>query len=263
MSYFNRTRIFGLLTGGLTALYLYACWVEPLWLEVTEHTFKTSVHSPVTIAHLSDLHTRRFGRLEQKMLAALDRRKPDLIVLSGDSTIDPRTLPQMREVISRLHAPLGVWTVRGNWENSVKIPRERQFYKALGIHFLLNEAQAARDDLWIAGFDDGQRGKPIVGPTLDQIPAGAFRLGLFHAPELFNEMAGRIDLGLAGHTHGGQLRLPFLPPFYLPPGSAGYVEGWYERNGSRMYVSRGIGMSVLEARLLARPELAFITLQPN
>jgi len=263
MKYFNRTRIFGLLTGGLTALYLYACWIEPIWLEVTEHSVPARVHRPLTLAHVSDLHTRRFGRIEQKMLAALRERKPDLIVISGDSTIDKRTFSQMREVLSRLQAPLGVWAVRGNWENSVRIPRERQFFQDLGIHFLLNDAAAVRDDVWIAGFDDGQRGKPIIGPTLDKIPPSVFRIGLFHAPGLFNDMAGRIDLGLAGHTHGGQLRLPFLPALYLPPGSAGYVEGWYEREGSNMYVSRGIGMSVLEARLLARPELAFITLQPN
>ena len=74
-----------------------------------------------------------------------------------------------------------------------------------------------------------------------------------------DRIAGKCDLALAGHTHGGQVRLPWLPPLWLPRGSGRFVEGWYEREGSQMYVCRGIGMSILPIRFFCRPELAVIT----
>ena len=77
------------------------------------------------------------------------------------------------------------------------------------------------------------------------------------------EIAGRFDLALAGHTHGGQLVVPGLAPFWLPPGGKRYVRGWYSRNGSQLFVSRGIGTSIIPARLFARPELAIIEVHPR
>lgn len=85
---------------------------------------------------------------------------------------------------------------------------------------------------------------------------------MVHSPEYFGTLAGKADLVLAGHTHGGQVRVPFLPPLWLPHGSGSYVEGWYQDGGSRLYVSRGIGNSVLEFRFNCRPELPVIDLMP-
>jgi len=262
-NYITRPRLSVAVLAILLAVCGYAIWVEPYWLEVTFHTFPARVDSPLKIAHLSDLHTRRFGRLEKKILRTVEAEKPDLILISGDSTLYPEGISALREVLAGLRAPLGVWTVRGNWENSTRLPNEREFFEALGVKLLVNDATSVRKDVWVAGFDDPQFGGfPIVEATLQKIPAGAFRLALFHAPILFDQMGDRVDLALSGHTHGGQIRLPFLPPFYLPPESGAYWHGWYENGTARMYVSRGIGMSVLEARFMARPEIAFITLRP-
>lgn len=95
------------------------------------------------------------------------------------------------------------------------------------------------------------------------MPADAFRLAVFHSPATFDDIAGKIPVALAGHTHGGQVRIPLLPPIWLPYGSGDYVDGWYEKNGSRMYVTRGVGVSILPVRFLCRPEVAFITLTPT
>ncbi len=78
-------------------------------------------------------------------------------------------------------------------------------------------------------------------------------------------IAPRLDLAFAGHTHGGQVRLPLIGALWTPPGSGRYVAGWYsmsEAPRARMYVSRGVGTSVLPVRFLCRPEVALITLQP-
>jgi len=73
-------------------------------------------------------------------------------------------------------------------------------------------------------------------------------------------MASRVNLCLTGHTHGGQVRLPFLKPLWLPKGCGRFVEGWYEELGSCIYVNRGLGTSLLPVRFLCRPEITFITI---
>lgn len=257
----------------LTFLLLgaYAFGVEPTWIEVTRHRLEAPVDPPLKIAHFSDLHSHGMGRRERRLLELLEAEKPDAILITGDSMVDgelfaPRpgsredvSYARAAELLGRLHAPLGVWAARGNWEELRRLPDERGYYSHLGLHLLVNEAAELRPGVWLAGFDDLQ-GAPALEPALQAIPPDArFAIAFFHSPAFFDRLAGRFPLSLAGHTHGGQVRLPFLPPLWLPSGCSRYVEGWYESEGARLYVSRGIGTSVLPVRFLCRPELAIVT----
>ena len=264
------------LAAAALALLLYAWGIEPYWIEVTRHRVAAAVGPPVTVAHLTDLHLYGLGRRERKLLALLDREKPDLIVITGDSVIDgelfgPRPEWPDQEAYARagpfferLRAPLGVWAVRGNWENVRRLEDgdEAAFYAGRGVRLLVDEAAEVRPGLWVAGFDDIQAG-PDADAALRRVPAGAFVLGLFHSPAWFDTVAGRLPLAVSGHTHGGQARPPLVPVFWLPAGSGRYLAGWYEARGSRMYVSRGVGTSTLPVRFRCRPELALITLGPG
>jgi uncharacterized protein len=260
--------------GVLLAGFLAGAWgfgVEPDWIEVTRHHVTAPVDPPLRIAHLTDLHVRRVGRREEILLAHLEREKPDAIVITGDSVVDGDVFVTERkrgdaflharagELLKRLRAPLGVWAVRGNWENNRRLRDERAYYEAHGIRLLVNESRELCPGVWLAGLDD-PLGRPDIDTPLESIPRGAFAVALFHSPALFDAVAGRVPLALAGHTHGGQVRLPFLRPFWLPPHCGRYLEGWYEERGSRLYVSRGIGTSLLPVRFLCRPELAILTI---
>jgi predicted MPP superfamily phosphohydrolase len=261
--------------GVLTSAAAVSAWaflVEPDWIEVTRHRVKAPLRAPLTIAHLSDLHVASFGRREESLLRSLAAARPDLIVITGDSVSgtgapeelrrDDAPYAPVRDLLMRLRAPLGVFAVRGNWENWRPLTRERAFYEAAGVKLLVNEAARVRDDVWLLGLDEASNGAPDVAEAREGVPAHAYRIVLFHAPVAFDGVAGREELALAGHTHGGQVRVPLLPPLWLPPGSDGYVAGWYEKRGSRLYVSRGIGTSIAPARLFCRPELAVHTLGP-
>jgi predicted MPP superfamily phosphohydrolase len=233
--------------------------IEPYSVEVTHSSVQAPLTRPLKIAHLTDLHTSGLGPRERKLLLLLDAEHPDVIVITGDTVTRGWHYDGIRPLLSRLHAPLGVWLVRGNWEND-RLPRdERAFYSQLGIHFLLNEASPIRPDVWIAGLDDPSTGTPILDTALKTVPQGAYVIAAFHAPAFFDTIAGQVPLVLAGHTHGGQVRLPLVPVFWLPAGSGRYLEGWYAERGSRMYVSRGIGTTFLPIRFLCLPELAIIT----
>ena len=241
------------------ALGFDALLIEPFRIEVTHSSVPASVVRPLRIAHLSDLHTSGLGRRERQLLALLETEHPDVIVITGDTVTYGRHYENIRPLLSRLHAPLGVWLVRGNWENDHPLHNERAFYSKIGIHFLLNEARAIRPDVWLAGLDDATNGEPNLDAALKTIPQCAYVIVAFHSPAFFDKIAGRVPLVLAGHTHGGQVRLPFVPVFWLPRGSGRFLEGWYTEKDSRMYVSRGIGTSNLPVRFRCRPELSIIT----
>jgi predicted MPP superfamily phosphohydrolase len=253
----------------ISAILAYAFLIEPYWIEVTHYEIQGHVAAPLKIAHLTDIHTHGMGRRERRLLEILAEEKPDLIVITGDSLgqLGPRgshagNYADCKDLYERLHAPLGVWFVRGNWENWEPFHGERAFYQDAGIHFLLNASESPRPDVLIVGLDDPSTGTPKLDAALADAPAGSYTIALFHSPGYFDRVAGRVNLCLSGHTHGGQVRLPFLRPLWLPTNCGRYVEGWYTDQGSKMYVSRGIGTSVIPARLLSRPEIAFIMIHP-
>lgn len=250
---------------------LYSVALEPYWIEVTRHTVPAAVARPITLAHITDLHTYGLGRREERLLSLLEDARPDAIVMTGDHLVDSDpwspALGQAEDpayamaapVLRRLKAPLGVYAVRGTWEEVRHTRDERGYYQSLGVRFLLNEAAELVPGVWLAGLGDSS---PNGGQAARGIPAGAMVVGLFHSPAIFDGVAGHWPLSLAGHTHGGQVRLPFLRP-WLPQGSGPYLAGWYTSKGSRLYVSRGVGWAMLPVRFGCRPELALITLTPG
>jgi predicted MPP superfamily phosphohydrolase len=257
---------FALVTVALVApaiVLVYAFFIEPYSIEITRHTLAGDISEPLRIAHLSDLHSTGYGAREREVVALVEQATPDLIVVTGDID-DSAALEASREMFRHLHAPLGVWVVRGNTERSRAAPAaDAAFYQSLGAHLLENKGVAIRPDVWLVGLDDPITGHPDLTTALAGAPASAFKVALFHSPDHFTEVAGLFNLGLAGHTHGGQVRLPGLGPLWLPPGGHAYVQGWYTKNRSQLYVSRGIGTTGIPARFLARPEVPVIEIRPN
>lgn len=252
------------------ALWAWAKYVEPSWIETTRHRVALPIERAVKLAHLTDVHTIGLWRKEVKLLALLDEARPDVVVMTGDTLHQGGTFEECRPLLERLKAPLGVYMVAGNWETACRdrLPRGmnlRSFLASCGVTLLQNEARELVPGLWLVGLDDFVWGVPDLDRATRGIPDGAARVALIHEPGFFDEPAnGRYDLLLAGHTHGGQVRIPFLPPLYLPQGCSHYLAGWYEQpGGARLYVSRGIGMSGAKYRFLCRPELALLDLVPT
>jgi predicted MPP superfamily phosphohydrolase len=252
-----------LLVIAAAVLFADALFVEPYRIEVTHQEITGAVTEPLKIAHISDIHTHGIGRREREIFRILDDEKPDMIVVTGDTPGKVGgNYPECKEVYEQLHAPLGVWFVRGNWEND-RLPRnERAYYREAGVKFLLNSSEVARPDVWVVGLDDPYSGTAKLDLAMQGVPNGVYTIALFHSPGYFDRIAGHVNLCLTGHTHGGQVHIPFVKPFWLPKGCGRYLEGWYSEHGSQMYVSRGIGTSILPIRFLCRPELAFIMIRP-
>jgi uncharacterized protein len=251
-----------LMVAAVGATAAYATFFEPQRVEVTRHTFVGNVERPLRIAHLSDLHTRGMAARERSLIHLIRKESPDLIVITGDTTEGP-SLEPARDFLVNLSAPQGVWVVRGHAEGWSLQDKERAIYEEMGIRFLKNQGAAAREDLWIAGLDDPASGAPDLDSALKGAPTGSFKLVLMHAPDHFPRIAGRFDLALAGHSHGGQIVLPGYGPLLLPEGGRRYVRGWFTQNRSHLFVNRGLGTGRPPARLFARPELAIIEVRPG
>ncbi len=243
-------------------LPFYAFFIEPYWIEVSHHQIQLPVKTPLKVMQLSDLHIRSVGRRERAVLELISNENPDLIAVTGDFVSDAGNDEAVFAFLRELRAPLGVWLIRGNWEYFKGQNVEPKLRELSNLKILVNKSARAREDVWVVGLDDFFTGQPDESGAFSGVPDSVMRLALFHSPEAFDAMKSHFDLGLSGHTHAGQFRLPFLPPLWLPPASGRFIEGWYEREGKKMYVSRGVGNSLIDARLFCRPEIAIFTIAP-
>jgi len=249
----------------MIACGLDATLVEPYAVGLKQHEITAHVDAPLTVLHLSDLHTSGLGRRERRVLELAGQARPDLVVVTGD-VVDGGDLEPARGVLDGLRAlrpPLGIFVVRGNWENWKPPPGEREFYQSVGVTLLINEGRLVRPDIWLAGLDDPMSGFADLALAQRGAPTGALRIVLFHSPSLFEAKSADIDLAFAGHTHGGQVRLPFVGAVWTPPGSGRFVEGWYTSGSSRMLVSRGVGTSILPVRFFCAPEIESVRIVPG
>jgi uncharacterized protein len=258
-------------TGGLAATY--GSFWEPRNLEVVELSLMLAKIPPgreLRLVQLSDLHINHFNRYFRRVAEAAMQLRPDIILLTGDYLEEQRNLFEVRSFLDLLQAPHGIFAVQGNWEYWSRLEGEnlRQKFNASGIHLLINQRQdleIREVPLSIHGLDYPS-GSEDLTQLEQQADTKRVNLLLSHVPAFSHQLLGdRFDLILSGHTHGGQVRLPLVPPFYLPRYSGRFVAGLYRVGPQQtpLYVSRGIGTSVLPIRLWCRPEITLLRLQSS
>lgn len=221
---------------------------------------------PIRIVQVSDLHIRGFGDFEQRVLDAVAALEPDLVVHTGDMLESPRGFAALREFLDRCPG-VPSFAIPGNWEyaSGVPMPEFDRLCRSLGVEWLVNRSvvvEAGDTAVEITGLDDLRSGRPDCDAAASSSARAPNRLLLAHCPaqrdRLGRSPLARVDLMLSGHTHGGQVA-PLGLPLVLPTGSGRYVWGWYGRGDPSgpppLYVSRGVGTSVIPVRLGARPEL--------
>jgi predicted MPP superfamily phosphohydrolase len=269
-------------SGLVGALYAFA--IEPGFSLVVKewavrHRSWPRDAAPLRIGIMTDLHAvepwmpaRRIGAIVER----LNRCKPDIIVLLGDYVNALRLrfhtalvpVAEWMAPLKELHAPLGVYAVLGNhdwWSGEAPLIR-RSFEKA-HIHVLENAAvriKWGQDRFWIAGLGDQlafrSHGADDLDGTLSQLDDTSPALLLAHEPYIFTDVPPRITLTLAGHTHGGQVYVPFVGRPAVPTQFKDYAYGHVEAAGRHMIVSSGLGVSNLPVRFLVPPEIALVTL---
>jgi uncharacterized protein len=262
----------GALAGAVLAAYAFL--IEPRWLDVRRIEIAPARWprhlDGLTVAHLSDLHLGApgSGALVRRALAVVDAARPDLVVLTGDYTVRGKDPTGVRVALADLHtrpafAVLGNHDYKAGPAAADEIAAE---IAGLGITVLRNaavECPTRRGMIWIAGLDEHRYGHADVRRTLGQIPADAWpRVLLAHTPAALHRLPDdAVDLALAGHTHGGQVRLPPLTTWYVRLVYSRFVAGAYPHRGAVLYVSRGLASVGIPARFLCRPEVTLVTLR--
>jgi len=230
-----------------------------------------------TICQLSDLHLETLRISSEHINQVVMAQKPDLIVITGDIISTRTDLDKLDSYLGKFTATYGKFVVMGNNDYShlshTLFKRYLQQLHSLGWTPLLNDAAFLPDlNLWLIGVDDPATMHDDVDQAYQKVLLNLaspppsiqpFRLVLAHSTDCLDDVAKNgADLLLAGHTHGGQIRLPGLQPLitntYL--GDLGYYEGYYVISGVPLYINRGLGESVIPFRFHVPPEVAFFTL---
>jgi predicted MPP superfamily phosphohydrolase len=249
--------------------FLYGYFVEPYWLQINTFKIETEKLSDTSfrIVHISDLHCDKEQRNEEKIVKIINGLEADIIVFTGDSINTPAAMPRFQKTLGALKARLGKFAVRGNFD--VWYWRDLPIFENTGFEVL--------DENVVEINKDGERfcisGLSCLYPdrcdkVLSNMQKDVFNVFLYHYPDLIDHVQGdRADLYLCGHTHGGQISLPYYGAIItLSKCGKKYESGEYHVGKTFAYVNRGIGLELLPApqvRFGARPEIAVFDIVPK
>lgn len=279
-AFLKKTLQFGLVAAvSGTGLHFYAHQIETRLLQITNHTIKhpliPSGFDGVKIVQFSDTHLGFQYSIKQfiKLAETINNLQPDIILFTGDLMDEPNKYShhnQISQVLSQLKAPLGKFCIFGNHDHG---GYGSNIYHSImtqaNFIILKNEAKQVKlldgSFINIIGIDDAMLGKPRLEMAITDVPQDSFKILLSHEPELAKEaFTYGVHLQLSGHSHGGQIKIPFLGALVTPPFADKYKEGFYHITNSShsliLYVNRGIGTTRLPFRFLAQPELTVFKL---
>jgi len=218
----------------------------------------------LTVAQLSDIHHSQIVPLAviEEAVELTNSQRADVVFLTGDFvTSDVRHAAACARALAQLSAPLGVYAILGNhdyWTDPIEVAAQ---LRQNGIVVLLNEARRLAEGLWVAGVDDAWSGQPDLPRAMAAIPAHEFTILLAHEPDFADQAQGRgIALQLSGHSHGGQVRVPFTSRPVLPFLSWKYYARLQQVGDLMVYTNRGLGTMQPPFIFTCRPGVALLQL---
>ena len=252
--------------GIATPLAWYGGIYEPGDIEVTRRSIAVrnlpARLDGTTAVQISDLHLHAGDDTHGPMVRLITQERPDYVFFTGDLLNEAAAVGLAEDIFRSVAPPGGSWAVVGNSDLSARAVHTMRTRLAGTVRYLVDEAAQLESGLWIAGVNESASYLSDVPAAISSVPIDASRILLAHSPDIADQMEGaRFDLVLAGHTHGGQIRLPFFDGAWLHQGLSGrYVEGLYAIGDSPLYVNRGIGTSRVPLRIRSRPEITHFTL---
>jgi uncharacterized protein len=232
-----------------------------------------------TIALLSDFHYDPYFSVHplRAAIPMVNTLQAELIVLTGDFVSTPlfgdpaagaADAEPCAQLLRQLKAPHGVWAVMGNHDCFTDADRVTNALRAVGILVLDNQSVPIERDgarFWLSGVDDVLVGAHDLNATLRPIPTGEPTVLLAHEPDYadYVDYVGHhsVDLQLSGHSHGGQVRPPFLRPLYLPDLARKYIWGLYKIGALTLYTNPGLGTVGVPVRWNCPPEITLLTIR--
>ncbi len=255
MSRISRRKFLGLGAFALPAILgLDACFVEPTRLRL--RNLKLSDESTCRFVHFSDFHYSGDSEYAAEVVGAINKLEPDFVCFTGDLVEDRSYAAEALSFVREIHAP--VYGIPGNhdyWSRAPFPEYERAFAATGGAWFPNSAIVLPQHDLELVG-------NGIIGMPAAEADSVTRHVLLLHYPAMADHLGHRrFDLILAGHSHGGQVRLPFIGPLLVPSGVGRYDYGCYDTPGGTLSVSAGIGtLSSFPIRWNCPPEITLVTI---
>ena len=260
-------------------LAAWGFWWEPASLTVRRDAVPVpgwpKALAGLRVAVLTDLHVGSpYKGLDalRELVRRTNELEPDLILLPGDFVIQgilggEYVHPDdLAPVLAELRAPLGVFAVMGNHDWWLRRPRELiAAFGENGIPLLLDEAvhiERGPAPFWVVGIGDFWETEHDVEAALAMVTDDAPVIAFTHNPDVFPDIPARVNLTVAGHTHGGQVYVPFVGRPVVPSEfGERFAIGLIEEQGRALYVSSGVGTSILPVRFMVAPEITLLELE--
>ena len=260
-----------LIKGGIWAsvalVLLDALWHEKNNIEWNYFDISKTSKNRIKIIQISDLHLNEIRSFHKYIAQKINALQPDLVFITGDSVNNTENIAALNTFLELIDNSIKKYAILGNWEywGKVDLQKLQQVYAKNNCDLLINENRTVsiRDrELSIIGIDDFVGGNADFKKASKNVKKTDTTIVLSHCPKhrdfIISEKNDlNIDLILSGHTHGGQVSFLGVAPL-TPKGSGKYLKGWYTETEPKMYVSRGIGTSMLPIRFCARAEMVEI-----
>lgn len=275
----TRRSFLSLSAAAIGGVGLYAAEISRHELSVEQHT-ATLPHLPdafkgMRIAQISDIHFEEYTEpfFVREVVRHVNHLRPDLVLLTGDFvsygpmpfSYSRRHMPLCAEILSGIQCPLRYASL-GNHDCIINPKYVIGPLEEHGIPLLLNQSIPLERDgqrIWITGLGSAcyNMSDPAKGIPKSAIKDNETVIVMAHEPDVLPNIARyNASLMLSGHTHGGQVRFPFLPPIHLPELGRIYVEGFFHYGPTQLYVNRGIGAVGVPFRFNCPPEITVFTL---
>ena len=260
------------ITGTIFLLLLLFFWYENHHLVISSYEYRNEKISEdlnhFRIVQISDLHNACFGRNNEKLIQKVLNLDPDLVVLTGDIVDSSHTdLSVAFELVNQIASICPVYYVTGNHENWLSEQKRMELLDGMkenGAILLENEAvliSSGNDAFYLIGLDDNHLSDDTLTSLMETCEKERLTIVLAHEPQYLSRYSrAGADLVFSGHAHGGQFILPFFGPVIAPDQGffPDYTEGAYHQGTTTMYVSRGLGNSIIPVRLFNDPEIVCI-----
>ncbi|MBY7006871.1 metallophosphoesterase [Clostridium botulinum] len=260
-------------------IFAYSIYVEPNLLSVRNIEINNSSNikneDTIKIAQISDIHLGEYYTIDklEKLVNKVNSQNADIIVFTGDlfdNVSKFEDTSKVAPILKKLNAKIGKYAIYGNHDYG---GGAKNIYKNVmedsGFKILVNDQANVKLDsgktISILGLDDALLGNPDVEKTARNIKESNYNLLLLHEPDLSDKFVSyNIDLILAGHSHGGQVKIPFLGEIVTPPLAEKYKDGLYNLNTQRntqLYVNSGIGNTKMPFRFINVPEVSIFEIK--
>ena len=258
-------------------LLLYSRFIGTIGLNTKEYTIEDNNISNdfdgIKIVHFSDMHYKRVITKDRidKIINEINLINPDIVIFTGDlidqdSEINEDDITYLKKVLSKINAKYGKYSVIGNHDYSIDIEILRSIYKESNFNLLENSYDIIygkdNNKLYIGGISTGAFSDIVLNKM--KYDEESYKIIILHEPDYTDEIISlNPNLILGGHSHNGQVNIPYLKKYFVPTGSKKYYDEHYLVNNTNLYISSGIGVSRYNFRLFNHPSINFYRINKN